>query len=282
MKRHIFYIIIASLFLVSFFYISNIRQVNADNVAVLSSSNFVDSIGNYHVVGEVQNTGLSTVDFAKITATFYDSSNKVVDTDFTYTELSYLQPNAKSPFDLIDIQTTIVPLIDHYSLGLSSSPSGSIQQALQILSDSSYTDSVGYYHVVGEIQNQGAATSSFTKVCATFYDSSRKVVDADFTYTNPSDVASGAKAPFEIMIVDSSRVPLISSYSLTAQSNTYALISASSAVTATPTPTTASQSTQPPSASPTTIVPEFPSLTVLTILIIMSLFTAIVGKQKIS
>jgi hypothetical protein len=41
--------------------------------------------------------------FVKIIATFYDSNNNVVGTDFTYSSPSTLQPEQKAPFDMIVI-----------------------------------------------------------------------------------------------------------------------------------------------------------------------------------
>jgi len=280
MKKKVSIAVFILILLTSIIYIACLNLAKCDSVVVLSSSSFTDSIGDYHVVGEVQNLGSGTVDYVQITATFYDSNNKVVDTDFTYSSLSYMQPNDKSPFDIIDIHPTIVPTIDHYNLQVSLMQSGSIQQGLQILSNSSYTDSIGYLHVVGEIQNQGAATSSYNKISATFYDSSGKVVDTDFAFTNPTDVAAGGKAPFEIILIDSSRVPMVASYSLMVQSNTYAQISINSAQSATPTataspiPTSSPTATSPPTVSTpssTPVIPEFP--TALMIIIGMSAFS---------
>ena len=99
---------------------AGLNPVKADSVTVLSSSAFIDSVGYYHISGEVQNLGSNTVDYVQISATYYDGNNKVVDTDFTYASLSYMQPNDKSPFDIVDIHPTIVPTIDHYNLQVSS------------------------------------------------------------------------------------------------------------------------------------------------------------------
>lgn len=287
-------IIIFTLFLALLFSTipySFLNPVRADVVAVLSSSGWIDSSGIYHVSGEVQNTGSSTVSFVEISATFYDASNKVVDTQFTYAYLSYLQPNAKSPFDVIDFQSTIVPKIDHYNLQISYMPSSSIQEGLQILSNSSHTDATGTFHVVGEIKNTGTATSTSTEVYATYYDQTGKVVDSSFTLTNPDSIAPGSTAPFDITSMDSTRVPLISSYSLTAESNEYELIStnpnssptASSTASPAPTPTATSTETpaptQAPSTNPSPTIPEFPQLLTLILFMILTSASSVAIKR---
>ena len=66
---------------------------------------------------------------------------------------------------------------------------------LQILSHNSFTDSVGYLHVVGEVQNNTPTNAQFVQVIGTFYDNNNQVVATHFTYTNPSDIGAGQKAP---------------------------------------------------------------------------------------
>lgn len=199
-------------------------SVRADSVTVLSSSSWVDSIGDYHISGEVQNAGSATVTYVEVTATIYNASNTVIDTQFAYADLTYMQPNTKSPFEILETTSTLVPEIDHYTLQLSSTDSGSIQQGLQITSNSSHIDDIGDLHVVGNIQNTGTAASSNTEVFATFYDSNGRVVDTGITYANPDTIVSGGSSPFDILCTDSTQIPLITSYSLTAQSSDYALI----------------------------------------------------------
>jgi hypothetical protein len=50
------------------------------------------------------------------------------------------------------------------------------------------------------VQNNSSQTAKFVQVSATLYDSNNKVVGTDFTYTNPSEIEPGQKAPFEITI----------------------------------------------------------------------------------
>jgi hypothetical protein len=64
---------------------------------------------------------------------------------------------------------------------------------LQILSHNSFTDSLGYLHVVGEIKNNYPATATFVRIVGTFYDINNQVVGTQFTYANPSDIGSREK-----------------------------------------------------------------------------------------
>ena len=49
-----------------------------------------------------------------------------------------------------------------------------------------------------------ATNAQFVKVTGTYYDSSNQVVATDFTYTNPSDIGPGQKAPFELTLLSAS------------------------------------------------------------------------------
>jgi hypothetical protein len=59
----------------------------------------------------------TTAEFVKITGTFYDSSNNVVETDFTYTNPENIGAGQKAPFELTLMSASIpVSQIDHYNL----------------------------------------------------------------------------------------------------------------------------------------------------------------------
>jgi len=212
----------------------NIQSVKAAaQVNILTHSGWLDSVGYYHVSGEVENTGDASASFIKITATFYDSSDTVIDTSFTFTSLDILLPGRKSPFEVLLIDTTQAAKVDHYSLSVTFSTTDPIPLGLDILSHSSYTDIIGYMHVVGEIKNVGTGSATNVQVIATFYDSGGNVVATGFTFSDPSDINAGQKAPFEIILTYTNRVALVDSYVLTAQSSQYALVPELSLVTAT-------------------------------------------------
>ena len=95
---------------------------------------------------------------------------------------------------------------------------------LEILSNSSYIDGVGYMHVVGEIKNVATGTATFVKIIGTFYNSTGHVVATGFAYSDPNDINPDQIAPFQLLLVYANRVPLIANYALTAESSQYALV----------------------------------------------------------
>ncbi len=92
-------------------------------------------------------------------------------------------------------------------------------QTLKILSMNSFIDSIGYLHVVGEVENNTPDIAKFVKVVGTFYDIGSKVVATDFSFAEPTDIRPHDKAPFEV-IVTSASIPLsqIDNYKITASS----------------------------------------------------------------
>jgi len=190
------------------------------SVSILSQSSYVDSLGYCHVVGEVKNNSSNNLDFVQLTATFYNSSNTVVGTDFTFTLIDTLVPNQKSPFEITELDTAISAQIDHYSLAVADSTVTGVApyRGFTILSQSSSKDVLGYYRVVGEVKNTGTQAATFVMVVGAFYDSTGGVIAAEFTFTNPSDLAAGQTAPFEIIVLNETQSDKISSYGLQVQS----------------------------------------------------------------
>ncbi|MDW3679418.1 MAG: hypothetical protein QOA14_07600 [Nitrososphaeraceae archaeon] len=78
---------------------------------------------------------------------------------------------------------------------------------VQILKNSSFIDSNGNMHVLGEVRNNLPATAVFVTIVGIFYDVQNEVVATQFTYAKPVNIESGQKAIFEL-IVTTARVPI--------------------------------------------------------------------------
>ena len=164
---------------------------------ILSHSSYTDSLGYFNVVGEVKNNLSGNIKYVKITVTFYDAENIVIGTDYTYTKLDVLKPNQKSPFELSSYPDKIEPT--SYKLKVSYRVTNEEPFAgLEILSHSAKIDEFGYHKIVGEVENNGTRASSYVKVVCTYYDAKEEVIGTDSTYTDPSDIDVGDRAPFEL------------------------------------------------------------------------------------
>lgn len=108
---------------------------------------------------------------------------------------------------------------DVLSSPLGSSPSLPSTGVLKVLSSNSFIDAAGYLHLVGEIENGTPDPVTFVKATETFYDKNNNVVATDYSYTSPSDLGPGDKAPFEIILTSASiPVEQIDHHSITASS----------------------------------------------------------------
>lgn len=219
--------ILFALILITLFTTTNISKASGvtTDIQIVSYSSYIDSVGYYHIVGEVLNTGSSTLDYVRLDATFYNQSGTVVGTDFTYTSLSNILPGRKSPFKILFGAASVVPKIHHFAVSCTSTSVTSAPiQGLKILSNSSYTDSISYIHIVGEVKNIGPIATTYLKVIATGYNSTGNVVVYDFSYANSGNqVDVNAIVPFEILI-SSDRAPFVNKYSLTAESSNFEVV----------------------------------------------------------
>ncbi len=65
---------------------------------------------------------------------------------------------------------------------------------------SSYTDSINYLHIVGEIWNNTSDVIRFVRISANLFNSSGKLLDNNFTYTYIDDFPPGVKTCFNLFM----------------------------------------------------------------------------------
>ena len=151
---------------------------------ILSSSAHLDSVGWMHITGEVENTGTTNASSSIVYATCYDIDGKVV--AVFHDTSTNLIPGQKLPFEIL-IQPEGVALAKSYVVGASSHEYASFEfsalptpvnkaASVTILSHSGYLDSIGGYHIFGEVQNLDTAPVEWVNITATFYDSSNTII----------------------------------------------------------------------------------------------------------
>jgi hypothetical protein len=80
-------------------------------------------------------------------------------------------------------------------------PAGTLPR---ILSQNSYTDSNGDLHIVGEVINETYQPVRYVRITATFYDANNRVIGTDYTFTTPSTLQPGQRAPFDLTVSEGS------------------------------------------------------------------------------
>jgi hypothetical protein len=223
-----FNILLLSVFAISLLaYLGSLSLVQSSGqVTILNSQGLMDQFDVYHVLGEVENTGDAPVSSVSITAITYDQTNTTIGTYSTLADLEVLLPGEKSPFDVVlPYGSDLSYVVYNYSLSLTFSAADSIPRQLEIVSNTSYTDSFsGILYVTGNITNLGPATTTHARVIATFYDSNGSVVGVDDEYSQPHDIPPNVNASFTVSLLDETLVPLVANYGLTAESDQYAMV----------------------------------------------------------
>jgi hypothetical protein len=86
---------------------------------ILGYNSYVYGSGDLHIVGEVFNESFQTLRFVDVIATFYDANNRIIGTDFDFTNPSAIQPGQRAPFDIVVSEGSIpISLMAYYNLSV--------------------------------------------------------------------------------------------------------------------------------------------------------------------
>jgi hypothetical protein len=231
-----------------------------ENVKVLSYSWYVDSIGDFIVVGEVQNVGPNTIESVVLTGVVYTMDGEAQASSYTIVYVNYLIPQQKAPFYMdFSPQSSNTGDLSWLSLGvnrvdftvnLANTTSSYQYPDLTLASSSGGVDGEGVYWVSGTVKNSGTQTATNIRVIGTFYNSSGTVVAVGYTELltpaslTPSNTATFKVGAFDVNQTEATSIQKISSYRLLIQTEGPMLSGTS------PTPPPSSPSSSPPSTTP--------------------------------
>jgi hypothetical protein len=151
-----------------------------------------DSICTTHIVGVVTNPFTFPIKSVQVTASAHNAQNQLISTGSTYAFMDQLNPKEKAGFDIIFTSNVANP--PNYQLSVSYEKADSVKPAaLYFYMGQTYVDSAGTYHLLGEVTNLGSNPTSFVGVYGIFFDT-------EYSYTTPSDLQPGQKAPFDLTI----------------------------------------------------------------------------------
>jgi hypothetical protein len=226
-----------------------------ENIKVLSYSWYVDSIGYFIVVGEVQNVGPNTIASVGLSGTVYTKDGAAHASSYTVAFVQYLIPQQKAPFymefspyasDTGDLSwlSLGVDRVD-FSVNLAEVTGDYQYPDLTVKSSSGKVDAEGVYWVSGTIQNSGTQTAKNIRVVGTFYNASGTMVGVGYTDPlTPTSLTPSSSASFKVGAFDLNQtvvpsIQKISSYSLLIQAEEPILSGSapSPSVSTTPSPT---------------------------------------------
>jgi parallel beta-helix repeat protein len=81
--------------------IEGLAQSLESGIEEISENQFVDESGYVHVLGEIKNKLNAKLDFVKVNVAYYDSQNKIIGSDFVYSDPSTLLPSQTATYQAL-------------------------------------------------------------------------------------------------------------------------------------------------------------------------------------
>ncbi len=197
------------------------QNLDSNAIQILSTSTFIDDLGNFHVIGEVNNTALDPqTDIVITTILSNTTNNSIVGNHSAFSSIGTLRHGESSPFDILIQDPQIVGKFNFIEFATSSQPTIGKPANLIINGSSVFSDNVGNPHIIGNIVNQGQFPEQFLNLVATFYDnSSIGIVGTQSFGLNVANLSQNQMAPFDITITDNKTKSQGAFYSLNVESD---------------------------------------------------------------
>ena len=164
-------------------------------LGLMGTNDYLDDLGNLHLIGEVHNDMADNVDQIRVRVTFYDDVGNVLEAVTGSALLDLLAPGQRSPFVIVwenpgDWQ--------RFSLRATArSTTERAQEGLTVVHSYARLDENGLYHVLGTIKNDGLTTAYYVGVVVSLYDSFGKISNAGLAHASPSRIPPGTAASFD-------------------------------------------------------------------------------------
>jgi len=193
---------------------------NNSLIQIISTSTFIDDLGNFHVIGEVNNTSFDPQTNILITTILSNTtSNIIVGNHSAFSSIGILRPGELSPFDILIPDPQILGKFNFIEFSTSSQPGIEKPANLVLNGSSAFFDNVGNPHITGNIINQGQFPEQFLNLVTTFYDnSSQGVVGTQSFGLNAANLTQNQMTPFDITIFDNKTKSQAKFYSLNVDS----------------------------------------------------------------
>jgi hypothetical protein len=214
-------VVVALILIGSLFVLPQASTETPNGAIIQNDTSYRDSFGNYHVIGEVRNTGITWLQSIVISAVLKDKTGTTVDIKQGSPWLKNLPPQTALGFDVLEPDTFRSSLIQSYTLNLTYKTGQPLTPSLVINKLTTSKNSLGWLQVQGEIANIGSSESQMTNVTGTFYGSDGKIVFTTFTSPALSTIQPDSSQSFTLTIVDATRSKLVTRYAIIAESHEY-------------------------------------------------------------
>ncbi|MDF0682409.1 MAG: hypothetical protein P0116_15745, partial [Candidatus Nitrosocosmicus sp.] len=155
---------------------SAFAQLSGNNnniIQIKSTSSYTDEFGNFHIIGEVNNTSTQPQSNIVVTAILSNTTNNAIVGNYSaFSSIGTLRSGELSPFDIV-IQNPqqILGKFNFMEFSTASQPATTEKPSTLVLNgSSSFVDNVGNPHISGNIINQGQSPEQLLNLAITFYD----------------------------------------------------------------------------------------------------------------
>jgi len=164
-------------------------------LGLMGTNDYLDDLGNLHVVGEVHNDMNYNVDRIRVRITFYDESGNVVEESIGSALLDLLVPGQRTPFVILWEDAGEWERFSLRATGRRTTARP--DEGVAVVHSYARLDDAGLYHVVGTLRNDGSNTAYYVKVVVSLYDALGKISNANFAHAQPPRIAPGMTASFD-------------------------------------------------------------------------------------
>ncbi|HEU5119671.1 MAG TPA: hypothetical protein VFT71_01680 [Candidatus Nitrosocosmicus sp.] len=181
------------------------QLTNDSIIQMVSTSTHLDDFGNFHIIGEVNNTSPDPQTNVLVTALMSDTNNNVLVGNYSaFSSISTLRQGELSPFDIvIQDPQQILGKFNFMEFSTTSEPVIEKPANLLLNGTSVFLDNIGNPHITGNIVNQGPSTEQFLNLVATFYDnSSLGVIGTQSFGLSLGNLSQNQGVPFDVTISD--------------------------------------------------------------------------------
>ena len=165
-------------------------------VTVLPTQSYLkDYSGDLQIVGEIYNNTTSSIKYVEINANVFNGTSLVA-TDFTYTVRDIVPPKTKACFKIYTDYPGAYTRVDFEPVSYWNTSDR--QPSLSLSNISKQTDYSGDIKIIGMIKNNESISVDYPSIIGTYYNSSGKVIDCNFTFANTYPLAQGQSSSFEM------------------------------------------------------------------------------------
>jgi hypothetical protein len=194
------------------------------NAQIQKETTYIDLNGNWHVVGEVLNTGTVWLTQIRISATLLAQDGSIIDFAAAYTFLNNLSPGEATGFNVMENSAIDSAEVSNYKLNLEFHEAQPVTFALNAYAVNATKNIFGSLVLTGFVQNNGNTESDYTKVVGTFYDASGNVVYVGATPTDPGTIPLANRQPFQLTVPGADISAQVTSWVLQVESQQFTSI----------------------------------------------------------